>query len=424
MPRRTRQQIRDLTSDVEDARPAPGSIEAQNQEARAAAGREGFGVQAAPGPAQINAAIAPSGGGGQVVNNQFLAGAFAGTGGTVGGPREDVNVQLARSLLVGGNITDSHKQRLQRIVTSKDADARKRAQELSDFQVKKLMEARVRASNPISQEELDFGLQQVHQRTMVALSPNQTNVRREFEESQNPQVAVVNASEALSQRFGLHADSIAPMLGINKDTKEMDPTLYQKAFSMLLEQEDKNFDREQGSPRRQSAVKTSLARMDKEIALMRKDPSLFNQETGAPTPAPRTSIGAFDKFVGNEFDPRPSANYKAKADAFNKLIFDRGELAVLQDEFVQRTAAPVAQPAPLPGGETAAPLGATPPPASGTVDFADAGPDQYTAANPYVIKKGIDDVAVVVAAARRLAQKRNAAVVIVDPETGTPLTVE
>lgn len=275
---------------------------------------------------------------GQPISKDFAFSVNAGEG-------DFASAQIARGLLANGQFQDeAHKTRLEQIIKTSDdtefvraradvagnAAELKRQQQLSDFQMKKLIEAGADPKNPMSVAEFDQVAAEIQRNSLAASLPNPTQVRRKFEEADNFAVDVANTSVAWADQFGLSKEQVASYFGQPANGKFFTQGEKKQVFDMSRLASGK--DTPSGE---RTAVGNSLKRVDKEIEQFKEsNPEMFDERgeiRGELSVGFRTTKEAVatDKRLGNQF---------------LKLKREQATLADKQRSFVGDQSSPVSEP--------------------------------------------------------------------------------
>jgi hypothetical protein len=296
--------------------------------------------------------------------------------------REDINIQIARSLLNDPNISATHKTRLRGIIAANSPVDRRRIEQLED-QSRRRLGSFFDENQTTADEERQL-TEQFQAAFPNSLAPAPRQLRRANEESENVELQLANTADTFGKHFGRNPDLIMSMLGVDEKTGKMDPAQALAVFKML-----DSMDRI--SPQQQSSVKTELSRVDKELEALREDPDLFDEGVRR---------GPFEAgFLGSSSEAID--RQASKFFLLENLERERAELVRRQQGFVSSFDPPSA-PAPQRQPEA-------------TITTPAATP-QFSTTEPYTLLQN-DNPADIARAAQEQARKTGVPVQILDPTT-------
>ncbi len=326
----------------------------------------------------------------QLTQNPFLGGGrqITATGLSVlgtGDSREDINVQLARSLLLDPDITPTHKARLRGIIAA-NSPADRRANEAAAAQTRGAI-TRHSLANPVSRGEageIRNQFEQIHGSSVATPFLYQTSL--EHEDDAN--MLMANQAEAISAMTGVSPDSAIPFLSD-------DPAQNLKVMEFFRKQG-------QASPAQMSAVTRELARVDKEIEALRGEGPLFTDK--GERRATLSTSGLFGGSSQEAVDTQAAAAFR-----LGNLEAERQDLVERGQGFVTSFDQPESAPTSFDSNTTTLP----PPPAPVTVP---AAIPKFSATEPYTLQP-TDDISVIARAAQEHARRTGTPVLIIDPAT-------
>lgn len=342
---------------------------------------------------------------GSYSNGQVISNPFAGGRGGNGNQREDINLQLARSLLADPRQTQEAKQNLANIVASQDADERRRQQAAVDLQYRKLVEAAADPRNPLSTQELAQGFSQLQLSSYASILPNPISFRKVEEETDNPQLDLTNTASAFSERFGVSQDYASSLLGLDPKSKKLTPEHKLKVAEFLANQST-------ASPTQQRAVSNSLRRVDKDISELKKNTVLFDND-GNVKPPPQASL------FSNEDEAK--TEYNEALAKLDELTREREDLVGLQRSFSSLDEPTSSSPGGDPLSQAEASAAATSGQPSGVTPSSEPA-FKFTADKPLVLKPG-DDVVSIYGELQHQASALNHSFFIFDPASGKTLEI-
>lgn len=222
-----------------------------------------------PSQAETSRRAQAAGRGGQVI----------GAKGFRGDPQEDVNLQLTRSLLNEEDITPTHRRRLEKILRSQDANVRKKHQERLDFTYKKVMEATLRANDPLTQAQTDEALASLHQQGLSSTMTNPFQTRRQFDEENNPALQFANTLDGLERTLG---DDFLPMYeNMKKEDGTFDWETYEKFKKVEADTNKVQMKVKSDGDKFKMTVRTQMFQQSSNIINENVENSLFKAAEGA-----------------------------------------------------------------------------------------------------------------------------------------------
>lgn len=301
---------------------------------------------------------------------------------------EDVNVTTARQLLERSySVAEpsqgelNHQARLRRIIVAGDADLRKRVQEDSDYEYRKVLDARYRSNDPLTAGEMGEALQDIQRKAYARIFPPPHQVRRQHEEDNDPAVKAANRIRDFSDHLGLPQDLVATVIDKDPKVQKENADLF-RLFNAFKNGQGGG---EMTPSTLSGGYQRSISRLDKEIAVAQRDPVLFNQSTQKPEPQP----------VDNLFTRKSTVDrFNEARDDYNILVDRRRELVEKQNKLFGIGEDQGPDPTPIPS-----PTGAV-----GTED------------NPIILSLGADKYAVATRA-RDLARAEQRVVYVLDKQT-------
>lgn len=301
--------------------------------------------------------------------------------------REDINVQLARSLLLDPKITDTHRLRLKGIIAANSPADRERQEDLADKERAAL--SRFFANNPHMTQAEGEQLREQFTQDTGEFAPRQLTFRAETERD-NPQLQLSNVAQLQSERYGVSPDYALSLNGIDKDTGLVD---YEHALKVDQHLSSRN----QAQSGQMTAVQRELKRVDDDLKLLRSDETLFDTE-GRRLPALTPSTGLFGTFQ-ETIDTQAAGFFRE-----DNLMRQREGLVNRMGGFVTSFDQPTQAPAPTPQRQPEATITAP----AAIPEFADG--------VPYTFQPG-DDIRAIGRAAQEHARKTGVPVTLIDPTT-------
>ncbi len=303
--------------------------------------------------------------------------------------REDINVQIARSLMLDPRITDTHRLRLKGIIAANSPEDRA-AQEQEVAIQRRRFERHLDRNPDMTAAEVADARQQFEGHNPGQAAPFALTLAAETAQDQ-PILTKANAAQHFQdQGFG-HADSHLPYVVFGEDG--------QVDGKQLLVYRKQLMDERQANSTQMSAVKNRMRTIQERLKVLREDGPLFDD--GRRLPALEVG-GALNPFgtTQNEVDAQSSAFFE-----HDNLARELADLESRQSGFVtagdQPVPAPTQTPPPqrVPEATIRAPL-ATP---------------EFSATQPYTLQPN-DDVAAIARAAQEWARE-NGPTIIIDPAT-------
>lgn len=187
----------------------------------------------------------------QVVSNPFVLGPRAGSGtsgfaGRLGPlnssqPQEDVNVQLARSLLLDPGITETHRTRLRGLIAAHSPADRQRTEALED-QERRALRSFLDENKVTEQEERDLA-EEFQRRHPNSLAPAPRQFRRALEGEQQPLLELANVSEMIAKDTANDSDLVQSLIPMDPKTGGVDKVQALRVLSELRRPETEGRDR-------------------------------------------------------------------------------------------------------------------------------------------------------------------------------------
>lgn len=298
--------------------------------------------------------------------------------------REDINIQIARSLLLDPNISATRKTRLRGIISANSPVDRRRLEQLED-------RARGRLGsffdeNQTTADEEQQLTEQFQAAFPNSLAPAPRQLRRAHEDRESPESQLANVAQTQAKKYGVDPDYVLSLNGLDKDTGQVD---YKHALAV-----DKHLSQQgQASPGQTGSVKTELSRIDKELKALREDPTLFDERSGARLDP--LELG----FFGSSQSAIDLQSFKFTQ--LDRLERERAGLVRRQQGFVtsfdQPTPTPTAEPEP-------------------TITVPKATP-QFSTTEPYALQPS-DNPADIARDAQEQARRDGVTYQVIDPTTG------
>lgn len=298
--------------------------------------------------------------------------------------REDINVQLARSLLLDPKITDTHRLRLKGIIAANSPADREAQEKIAEREARRL--AQFFDKNPgLTQEEGEQLRQQFTQDT-GQFAPRQLTFRAETERD-NPQLQLSNLATLQATVHGVEQDYALSLNGIDKDTGLVD-------YEHALKVDQYLSSRNQAQTGQMSAVKNRMRTIQDRLKVIRENRTLFDNE-GNRLEQLTTSSGLFNTFQ-ETVDAQSAGFFEHDTLASELAGLERRETG-----FVTSFDPPTPAPAPTrqPEATITAPL-AIP---------------EFSATQPYTLQPN-DDISAIARAAQEWA-RTNGPTIIIDPAT-------